>query len=113
MNNYIGSTIKKIRLGNSLSQYIPYSDCPISYEAKNELDSLTLLYDQSHYLNVDNGIKNNAYLDLCESKLLQKEFAWLKGANAFHVMSNCLFNTDYFYQLLETSESDIFSLLAH
>lgn len=108
---YIFSQLS-LKLGNSLNDYLPYSDDPKGYFIKEEIDMALNLYykhkaDESYDLIITSPLLQNTI-----STYAQKEIAWLLGV-VMHHHSSLSNNIDarYFEKMLDIEDdfSDLFS----
>lgn len=103
------------RLGNSLNDYIPYSDCINGYLLKTEIDELMVLYYNWDYDLIKSKLSTSTIIQETISEYGLKEIEWLRCAMDINQSKNRTIDINYFKDILniEGDFESIFDRFIH
>lgn len=93
------------RLGNSLIEYLPYSDCMYGYDVKNEIDILLELFNHHEHRKIMKLIKKSKIFPKTTSIYAKQEIAWIEGAINHYIKTDINVNEIYYINILKKSHN--------
>lgn len=88
------------RLGNSLNEYIPYSDCKTGFLIKKEIEDLMILYHNWDYDLLESRINTSTLIKETTSEYALKEVEWLRCAMKINCNKDRSIDISYYKRIL-------------
>lgn len=92
-----------LMLGNSLIEYLPYSNCLYGYEVKKEIDVLLNLFNQHRHRKILKSMEESEIFKKTSSVYAKQEIAWMRGAISHYIDVAETIDDNYYINLLKSS----------